>query len=70
VPPGDEGALATALLELMDDDALANQLAIEARRTIEARYSFDRMVRSFTELYLRELAARAPHLQETFLCAG
>jgi glycosyltransferase involved in cell wall biosynthesis len=60
VPPGDEHALAAALIELMRDEPLATRLAAEARRTIEARYSFDRMVSTFTDLYLSELGARAP----------
>ena len=59
VPPGDEQALAGALLDVMRDDALANDLAMAARLTIEHRYSFERMVPAFSDLYLTELAARA-----------
>ena len=59
MPPGDDQALAAALLELMRDDGVANRLGAAARRTIEQRYSFERMVQAFTELYLGELAARA-----------
>jgi glycosyltransferase involved in cell wall biosynthesis len=58
VPPGDEHALAAALLELMGDPPLANRLGAAARQTIEARYSFDRMVATFTDLYISELSAR------------
>jgi glycosyltransferase involved in cell wall biosynthesis len=60
VPPEDEQALATALLELMQPGSGANDLAAAARQTIEARYSFDRMVDAFTDLYVTELGARAP----------
>jgi glycosyltransferase involved in cell wall biosynthesis len=59
VPAGDEAALAAALVEVMQDDQLAGRLAAAARCTIESRYSFDRMVEAFTDLYLSELAARA-----------
>jgi glycosyltransferase involved in cell wall biosynthesis len=60
VPPGDEHALASGLIELMLRDSLANELAAAARGTIQTRYSFERMVESFTDLYVSELAARAP----------
>lgn len=62
VPPGDEGALAAALVDVMHNDELANRMAVAARQTIDARYSFDRMVTSFTDLYLSELGARAPKI--------
>jgi glycosyltransferase involved in cell wall biosynthesis len=58
VPPDDERALADALIELMETPVLANALATAARRTIEARYSFDRMVAAFNDLYVSELTAR------------
>jgi L-malate glycosyltransferase len=59
VPAGNEQALSASLLELMHNETLANELATAARQTIEQRYSFDRMVGAFTDLYLTELAARA-----------
>ncbi len=58
VPPDDAAALADALIELMDTPPLADALASAARRTIEARYSFERMVTAFTDLYISELTAR------------
>src|SRR3954463_10282369 len=58
VPPGDHQALADVLLELMEDASMADELAAAARRTIEARYSFTRMVSAFTDLYISELSAR------------
>jgi glycosyltransferase involved in cell wall biosynthesis len=56
VAPGDAPALAQALNALVEDDDRATGLGAAARATIEARYSFDRMVTSFEELYLHELA--------------
>jgi glycosyltransferase involved in cell wall biosynthesis len=58
VPPGDPGALAEAILELVDDPARAAVLGRAARSSVQARYSFERMVASFEHIYLSELAAR------------
>jgi L-malate glycosyltransferase len=60
VRPDDAAALATALLALMDDPALAAACGEAARRRIEERFSFERMVTAFEQLYLNELSARAP----------
>jgi glycosyltransferase involved in cell wall biosynthesis len=54
VPPGDERALAAAVLDLFRNPARASRLAASARATIEARYSFERMVREFEVLYRGE----------------
>jgi glycosyltransferase involved in cell wall biosynthesis len=51
VPARDADALATGVLRLLDDTAVANALGDAARRTIEERYSFDQMVRAFETLY-------------------
>jgi glycosyltransferase involved in cell wall biosynthesis len=58
VPPGDERALAAAMTRLIERPALASELAQAARRTIESRFSFDRMTDEFQELFLNELSAR------------
>jgi glycosyltransferase involved in cell wall biosynthesis len=60
VPPGDERALAAAVLGLFRDPARANRLASSARATIESRYSFARMVREFETLYKGELGHTLP----------
>jgi glycosyltransferase involved in cell wall biosynthesis len=64
VPPDDHQALASSLIELMDNGPLADTLAAAARQTIASRYSYDRMVASFSNLYLSALTARGcsgPH---------
>ena len=56
VPVGDAGALAAAIVSLIADGDRAAALGTAARRTIEARYSYTRMVADFEQLYLTELA--------------
>ena len=56
VPPGDARALAYALLDLMQWDTHAYGLGVAARRAVEARFSFERMVAAFERLYLDHLA--------------
>lgn len=55
VPVADPSALAAAIRALLDDPA-AERLGARGRQTIEARYSFERMVSAFEELYLNALA--------------
>jgi glycosyltransferase involved in cell wall biosynthesis len=59
VPPGDEHALAMSLRDLLQNDRMAAEFGTAARITIESRYSFDRMVSAFTNLYFSELTSRA-----------
>jgi L-malate glycosyltransferase len=58
VPVGDPGALAGALLRLLNAPEYAAVLAREARATIERGYSFERMVGAFEALYLGASGAR------------
>ena len=58
VPAGDSAALAAALRELFTDPAMAGQLGEAAQAHVRRRYSFERMVASFEELYTAGLAAR------------
>lgn len=58
VPAGNDEALASALLHLIDRPGEAAALADAARQTIEMRYSFDRMVNEFEALYMEELTGR------------
>lgn len=55
VPADDPASLASALDSLIASPERARQLGEAARAEIARRYSFDRMVRSFEELYLSQL---------------
>lgn len=60
VPPGDAAALAAAIARLAGNPAEAESLGRAARLAVRQRYSFDRMVGSFEELYRSGLGAAAP----------
>jgi glycosyltransferase involved in cell wall biosynthesis len=53
VPPGDAGALASAIRRLLDDRAVARRLGDSARLRAQERYSRAAMVRRFEEFYSR-----------------
>ncbi len=59
VPAGSTTALAQALIDMLDQPAQAAELGRAARRRIEQKFSFDRMVDQFARLYLSQLEARA-----------
>jgi glycosyltransferase involved in cell wall biosynthesis len=59
VPPDDDRALGYALLDLIQWSGHAAALGRAARRAVEARYSFDRMVAAYERLYGDELARHA-----------
>jgi L-malate glycosyltransferase len=59
VPAGNDGALADALLRLMDRPSEAAALADAARQTVQMRCSLDRMVSEFEALYAQELCDRS-----------
>jgi glycosyltransferase involved in cell wall biosynthesis len=54
----DPRSLADQICRVMSDQALASRLSHSARAQARARYSFDRMVAQFEDLYLSELARR------------
>lgn len=58
VPPSDPEPLAAALRSLYDEPERAKAIGREARREVQARYSFERMVAAFEDLYDTELRAR------------
>jgi glycosyltransferase involved in cell wall biosynthesis len=58
VAPGDAEALADAILAIVREPARARALGSAARRDILARYSFERMVAAFEDLYQSTLGAR------------
>jgi glycosyltransferase involved in cell wall biosynthesis len=55
VAPDDTGALADAVLALMDDPIAAAALGRAARADVERHYTIDRMVERFEQLYLAEI---------------
>ena len=57
VPPSDSAALAEALLRYFADRAMARRHAKAARRVAEARFSLNRMVADYCNLYETALAA-------------
>lgn len=52
VPPGDPQALAQAILELASHPEERQRLGAAARRTVQAQYSLEAMLRRLEELYL------------------
>jgi len=60
---GDEDALAGALERVISDPTLARRLGTQARRTIEARAAFDRVVDRYVALYARLTAEPAARCQ-------
>ncbi|MBL7009362.1 MAG: glycosyltransferase, partial [Planctomycetes bacterium] len=52
IPEGDHEALADRILRLVKDPARAVQMGKEARRTVEGRFSAERMVGDREELFL------------------
>jgi glycosyltransferase involved in cell wall biosynthesis len=58
VPPSDPHALAAALDSLAADPWRARAIGAAARCEVLSRYSFERMVRAFEDLYQSELDAR------------
>jgi glycosyl transferase family 1 len=62
VPPGDVASLAAAVTRLLDAPAVAARLGRAARRSIEDRFSIDRMAEATEHLY-DELLTRASRLR-------
>jgi glycosyltransferase involved in cell wall biosynthesis len=58
VPPSDPEPLADALQSLCADPGRSHAMGREARREVQARYSFERMIAAFDDLYAAELRAR------------
>ena len=59
IEPGNPTALADALRRLLTNQAAAAQIGEQARAQVHQRYSFDRMVKAFEDLYLAGLPARS-----------
>lgn len=58
VPPDDAAALADAIDRLVSEPQRARRIGAAARQAVSARYSFDRMVQAFANLYLSALESR------------
>jgi L-malate glycosyltransferase len=58
VPPDNPEALAARLIRVMADPGQADRIGEAARADAVARFSFDRMVAAFDDIYLTELARR------------
>lgn len=56
LPPGDSGALAEALVDLLADDGLRRRLGREARLVVAERYDRRRMIEAYRETYALALA--------------
>ena len=59
VPPGDAAALATAILELLDDPAMARELGRTATDTVRQRFTVKRLIGDMDRFYRRLLDAKA-----------
>ena len=57
--PDDAGAFAAAVHRVLTDGGLAARLGAAARAEVRDRYSFERMVHAFEDLYVTGLPARA-----------
>jgi len=51
VPSGDNRALAGAMLKILDDKHMARSLGEAAKRSYESRYTLDKMVERYIELF-------------------
>jgi phosphatidylinositol alpha-mannosyltransferase len=60
VPPGDAGALATALIELLEDEPRRSALGAAARQVAEERYGWGTIVERLLEVYGALTGAGAP----------
>ncbi|MGE3177091.1 MAG: glycosyltransferase family 4 protein [Vicinamibacterales bacterium] len=60
VPPDDVAALAAALDRLLHDPALRRRMGTAGRASVEAHYSFERMIASVEALYASGLPADGP----------
>jgi glycosyltransferase involved in cell wall biosynthesis len=55
VPPGDADAMATAIMRMLSDDAMADRMGQAARHRIAEMFSVKRMVRATEDIYLELL---------------
>jgi L-malate glycosyltransferase len=70
VPPGNVHALGAALRSLIEAPARANAMGDAAHEFVQQRYSFERMVSSFEDLYSSGLRGRMPARAHEAKAAG
>lgn len=58
VPPGESGALARAVIALLDDPSLRTRMGAAGRRRVAKLFSIDRMAHNMQALYARLIDAR------------
>src|SRR5690606_19005112 len=64
VPPGDAGALADRIIELLDDPVGARAMAERARARVLEEFNLDAIVDMYTKAYLRLVGYGAPALHK------
>jgi glycosyltransferase involved in cell wall biosynthesis len=70
VPVGEADAVAAALRTLMSSPARAAELGVAAREDVRQRFSFERMVGAFEDVYLSSLRVRATDAVRRIEAAG
>jgi len=69
VPPGDEAALAEAIVRLLRDPRLRRELGAAGRRRLETLHSPEAVARQTLAVYERARAPRAPARQRAEVAA-
>jgi glycosyltransferase involved in cell wall biosynthesis len=59
VPPGDENALADALVDLLADEERRQAFGVEGHRLVRERYSWDEIAQRLLRIYELVAGARA-----------
>jgi glycosyltransferase involved in cell wall biosynthesis len=62
VSPGEPRALAQAITHSLEDPGLRSKLGNNARKVFESRYTEQRMLDSYMQLYLDLLKAKCPEM--------
>ena len=65
VPPCDPRALSEAILRCAQDPALRTRLGNNARRVFESRYTEERMLKAYRQVYLGLLRTKRPRLTKS-----
>ena len=60
VPPADSTALASAIVGLLEDSERRRKMAGAGREKIQSKFSFEDMVRSYEDVYVRTMSGMQP----------